>query len=42
MDEFKATNIAKEYAKNKSSSEVFREAHYIDYLNGYNQALRDG
>ena len=30
---------AKEYAENKSSSEVFRQAHIADFIAGYNFAL---
>lgn len=41
MDEFKGTRRAQEYAKNKSTSEVFKETHYLDFLCGYNQALHD-
>lgn len=29
------------YAKEKSSSEVFRQNHIKDFINGYNQALED-
>lgn len=38
---FNGTKRAEEYANGKSSSLVFKENHIKEYLNGYNQALKD-
>lgn len=37
----KGIERANEYAKEKSSSSVFRNNHVKDFLAGYNQALED-
>ena len=41
MSGFKGIEQAIKYAKGKSSSTVFAEAHRRDYLEEYNQALKD-